>query len=138
MEFMQAGKFKDNAREAMADRNLQSALAQLKGGFIPRRQEAADRLPEFDALRDRARELKDHVLANLDFYLETFEENCRTAGGSVHWCATAEDARAAILGICREAGARTVTKGKSMVAEESHLNGFLERHGITPVETDLG
>ena len=138
MEFMQARKFKANAREAMADRNLQSALAQLKGGFIPRRQEAADRLPEFDALRDRARELKDHVLANLDFYLETFEENCRSAGGHVHWCATAEDARAAILGICREAGAKTVTKGKSMVAEEIHLNGFLERHGITPVETDLG
>ena len=35
-------------------------------------------------------------------------------------------------------GAKTVTKGKSMVAEEIGLNDFLEGNGITPVETDLG
>ena len=43
-----------------------------------------------------------------------------------------------MLGICRQAGAKTVTKGKSMVAEEIHLNQHLEANGITPVETDLG
>jgi L-lactate dehydrogenase complex protein LldF len=31
-----------------------------------------------------------------------------------------------------------VTKGKSMIAEEVDLNPFLEKNGITPVETDLG
>jgi L-lactate dehydrogenase complex protein LldF len=35
-------------------------------------------------------------------------------------------------------GARTVTKGKSMVTEEIGLNDFLEKHSVTPVETDLG
>ena len=34
--------------------------------------------------------------------------------------------------------ARTVTKGKSMISEELGINDHLERHGITPVETDLG
>ena len=43
-----------------------------------------------------------------------------------------------ILDICRGVGAKTVTKGKSMVAEEIGLNDFLEANGITPVETDLG
>ena len=43
-----------------------------------------------------------------------------------------------MLEICRKAGAKTVTKGKSMVSEEIGLNDHLERHGITPVETDLG
>ena len=43
-----------------------------------------------------------------------------------------------MLEICRAAGARTVTKGKSMIAEEIGLNDFLEANGITPVETDLG
>ena len=43
-----------------------------------------------------------------------------------------------ILSICRAAGARTVTKGKSMIAEEIGLNDHLEAGGIAPVETDLG
>jgi L-lactate dehydrogenase complex protein LldF len=60
------------------------------------------------------------------------------AGGRVHWCATADEARDAVLTICRTANARTVTKGKSMISEELGINDHLERHGITPVETDLG
>ena len=56
----------------------------------------------------------------------------------MHWCSDADEARAAVLEICREAGARTVTKGKSMIAEEIGINDHLEAHGITPVETDLG
>jgi L-lactate dehydrogenase complex protein LldF len=43
-----------------------------------------------------------------------------------------------VLEICRGAGARSVTKGKSMISEEIALNEFLEDNGITPVETDLG
>ena len=31
-----------------------------------------------------------------------------------------------------------MTKGKSMISEEIAINEHLERHGITPVETDLG
>ena len=62
----------------------------------------------------------------------------RAAGGKVHWCATADEARDAVLTICRAANARTVTKGKSMISEELGINDHLERHGITPVETDLG
>ena len=60
------------------------------------------------------------------------------SGGHVHWCATADEARDAVLAICRAANARTVTKGKSMISEELGINDHLERHGITPVETDLG
>ncbi len=43
-----------------------------------------------------------------------------------------------MLDICRSVGAKIVTKGKSMVAEEIALNEHLEANGITPVETDLG
>ena len=37
-----------------------------------------------------------------------------------------------------DAGARLVTKGKSMVSEEIGLNEFLEANKIRAVETDLG
>ena len=50
----------------------------------------------------------------------------------------AADARDIILELCRSAGAKLVTKGKSMVSEEIGLNAHLEAAGIEAVETDLG
>jgi L-lactate dehydrogenase complex protein LldF len=133
-----AHAFKENARRAVADPQLKRALHHVKAGFIHKRAKAAAKLPEFEALRDQARDIKDHTLAHLDLYLERYERKVTAAGGQVHWCPTAEDARRAVLEICRAAGARTVTKGKSMIAEEIALNEHLEANGITPVETDLG
>jgi len=129
--------FKANARAAIADPQLQGVLRQGLG-FVDRRQAAIDRLPEFDALRDSARDIKDHTLAHLDLYLEAYEERVRAAGGHVHHAVTPEEARGLILDICRKAGAKTVTKGKTMIAEEIGLNDFLEANGVVPVETDLG
>src|SRR5437762_8532818 len=130
--------FPANARAGLADPILQTALGLARTGFPLRRQQAIARLPEFEELREEGRAIKDHTLANLDFYLEFYEQNVTAAGGQVHWARTAEEARAAILDICRAAGAKIVTKGKSMVAEEIALNDHLEANGITPVETDLG
>ena len=131
-------EFKQNASRALGDPALQKALKNVERGFIGKRAKAVGKLPEFEALRDSARDIKDHVLANLDLYLEAYEAKVVEAGGKVHWALTAEDARAIVLDICRKAGARTVTKGKSMIAEEIGLNPWLEASGITPIETDLG
>lgn len=130
--------FKQNAREALADAQLQKALGNVRSGFIDKRLKAIDALPEFEALRDSARDIKNHALEHLDLYLEAYETKVKAAGGHVHWAETAADARAIMLDICRATGARTVTKGKSMISEEIGLNEFLEAEGITPVETDLG
>ena len=130
--------FKDNARAAVADPQLKRALVHVKEGFIGKRAKAAARLPEFEELRDAARDIKNHTLDHLDLYLERYEAKVTAAGGQVHWCATAEDARATVLDICRRVGAKTATKGKTMIAEEIALNEHLEANGITPVETDLG
>jgi L-lactate dehydrogenase complex protein LldF len=131
-------RFKANATAALADRDLQGALKFVEVNFIARRREAADKLPEFEELRDSARDIKDHTLAHLDLYLEAYEKRVTAQGGHVHYAVTAADARKIILDICRRLGARTVTKGKSMIAEEIGLNDFLEHNGIAPVETDLG
>src|SRR5690606_28027430 len=130
--------FKENARHALTDAQLQAALGNVRSGFIDKRQWAVDALPEFDQLRDSARAIKDHVLGHLDLYLEAYEEKVKKAGGYVHWAETAADARSIILDICRSVGARTVTKGKSMITEEIGLNDFLQKEGVRPVETDLG
>lgn len=131
-------QFKENAHDAMQDKDLRAALARVKEGFTTKRSEAADALPEFEDLRDQSRDIKDHVLENLDYYLEYFDDQVTKQGGHVHWCATPKDAREAVLKICRDADAKTVTKGKSMITEEIALNKFLESEGIEPIETDLG
>ena len=130
--------FEENARSALKDGKLQDALERLSHGFPEKRREAIARLPEFNALCDAARDIKDHVLENLDFYLERFEEKVIEAGGTVHWARDADEAQEIIVGLCREAGARTVTKSKSMIGEEIAINEHLEAAGITPVETDMG
>jgi L-lactate dehydrogenase complex protein LldF len=130
--------FKENARRALRDPQLQRALGHVGSGFVDRRRQAVAALPEFDLLRDSARDIKDHTLAHLDLYLEAYEEKVRGAGGEVHYAETAEEACAMVLAICRRVGARTAAKGKSMVAEEIGLNEHLAAHGIEPVETDLG
>jgi L-lactate dehydrogenase complex protein LldF len=130
--------FKENAHEALGNAGLQRALARSGPSFIARRAAAVAGLPEFEQLRDSARDIKNHTLANLDFYLEAYEAKVKEFGGIVHWCATADDARAAVLEICQKANARTVTKGKSMIGEELSINQHLEQHGIAPIETDLG
>ncbi len=130
--------FKENASRALGDKNLQAALGILKHNFAGRRGAAVARLPEFDQLREEGRAIKDHVLEHLDLYLEIFERNVTALGGQVHWAADAEEARAAVLAICQGAGAKTVSKGKSMIAEEIGVNDHLEKNGIVPIETDLG
>ena len=133
-----AHRFIENSERLLADHELQGMLAEMRAHVPEARQRAVDGLPEFEALRDRARAIKDHVIQHLDFYLERFEAKVVEAGGKVHWCADGAEARDTILAICRKAGARTVTKGKTMVGEEIAINPHLEAHGMVPVETDLG
>jgi L-lactate dehydrogenase complex protein LldF len=131
-------RFKENAKAALADPDLQNALKFVEVNFIARRREVADKLPEFEALRDAARDIKNHTLAHLDLYLEAYERKVTAAGGQVHYAVSADDAKSIVLDICRKLDARTVTKGKSMIGEEIAINDYLEANGITPVETDLG
>jgi L-lactate dehydrogenase complex protein LldF len=130
--------FKENAAQALSDPQLQRALSHVKTGFIGKRSDARAALPEFDALRAAAVEIKNHVLDHLDIYLEEYERQVISSGGHVHWARDAAEARSIVLELCREAGAKSVTKGKSMVSEEIGLNAALEASGIEPVETDLG
>jgi L-lactate dehydrogenase complex protein LldF len=135
---MKQAAFAESAAAALADEALQRALAEMPSGFAAARARAKERLPEFDALRRIGRDIKDHTLAHLDLYLEAFERNATRAGSEVHWAATADQACDIILRLCREAGARLVTKSKSMVSEEIGLGRRLEAAALEVVETDLG
>ncbi len=132
-----SSRFKDNVHDALTDARLQGALVHARN-FTGRRAAAADRLPEFERLRDSARAIKDHTLAHLDLYLEAYERKVTEGGGHVHYAEDAEAARRIVIELCRRVGAKSVTKGKSMISEEIGLNQALEAAGIEAVETDLG
>ena len=88
---------------------------------------------------DTARDIKNHTLAHLDFYLDAFEQRVEAAGGEVHWCPDGRRrTRRGAPNLPRRRTRSTVTKGKSMISEELGINEHLERNGIQPIETDLG
>ncbi len=91
-----------------------------------------------EAARNYAHSRKRDAISNLGHYLQQFEEKITARGATVIWAQDAEEARQAILSICREAACKTLVKSKSMVTEEIHLNDFLEKNGIESIETDLG
>jgi L-lactate dehydrogenase complex protein LldF len=103
-----------------------------------KRDRMAQSLPEWEALREAASQIKAHTIAHLAEYLEQFEANALRLGATVHWARDAAEHNEIVLGLLQRHGARRVVKSKSMLTEECHLNPFLERHGIEVVDTDLG
>ena len=131
-------KFRQLAGQALANKTLRAALDDVERIMPVIRNSALDQLENPEALFDQASASRDRTLAELDVYLEAFEQKVQQLGGHVHWAADGTEAREIIANICESVGARTVTKSKSMVTEEIELNAFLESRDMTVVETDLG
>lgn len=93
---------------------------------------------DWEDRRERGKQLREHVVENLDYYLERFSDNLETRGHGVHFASDAAEAREIVLGIVARAGARLLAKSKSMVSEEVGVNHHLAEHGIECLETDLG
>lgn len=134
---LKSENFTANADAAIADAGLQRRLRVLDN-FTLRRAAAFAQLADGEALRDRARAIKEETIANLDHYLVQLEQSVTGLGGQVHWARTGQEACQIILDIARRNHVRSVVKSKSMATEEIDLNAVLARAGIEAVETDLG
>ena len=132
------GSFRAQARLALADSHTQAALDVATTRLRENRIRAWEERDDIEDLRERGREARSRAIRDLPHYLDEFERACTARGGVVHRAADDAEARAAIVQICRAAGARLVAKSKSMVTEEIHLNEALEAEGMRVVETDLG
>lgn len=129
--------FDDRVDLALADPILKLAVERTAGTSEAKRRVAVAGFEHFQAARARAAAIKDHVIANLGHYLETFEANAIASGAQVHWARTADEACEIVLGICRAAGATSVARSKSMLGEEIGLPHALADAGIERIETDL-
>jgi L-lactate dehydrogenase complex protein LldF len=132
-----ASAFPDAARDLLANEQLRRNVRHATDVIRAKRTAVVAELPDWEDLRESARQIKSHVLRHLDSYLEAFERNCQRAGGHVHWALDADDANRLVIDIIRRHGQSEVIKVKTMTSDETQLNAALERAGITPYETDL-
>ena len=130
--------FYDRVEEALHDDQLRRAVEATTTRFVEGRIRLMSALPEAEALRDHARRIRAHTLANLDRYLAQFAQAIEQQGGRVFWAATAQEASRYVAELAQARGVKTVVKSKSMVSEELEINHVLEAEGIRVVETDLG
>ncbi len=103
-----------------------------------RRDMRAHQVPEWEALREMASQIKDNVLSNLHEYLQQFEKNAIANGITVHWADNADEHNRIIYDILHAKGIDQMVKSKSMLTEECGLNDYLKTKGIDVVDSDLG
>jgi len=128
----------ERSHAALENSVLQGALKAATTTFIERRRDAITSVADWEALRQRARQVKEHTINNLDYYLEQVVEKVEALGGKVFWARTGDDVSRYIIELARARGVKSVVKSKSMATEEIELNHALEAAGVRPVETDLG
>ncbi len=129
--------FQDAAKLSLADSQLRYNMAKATTTIRAKRLRAVGELPDWEALREAGRAIKDRTLRHLDKYLIQFEESVTRVGGRVHWAADGEEANRIVAGIVKAKGAGEVVKIKSLTTDEIGLNDALAREGIKAHETDL-
>jgi len=130
--------FRDKASQTISDEQIQQSLEHVYTGFFKGRLAAASETDNWEALRSKGKAIKDHTIANLDYYLDLLATNVEKAGGKIHFASDAAEARKLIIGLAKNCEVKTVIKSKSMVSEEMGLAEAMNDAGFETVETDLG
>ena len=129
--------FEESAKESLSDSQLRRNLGKATQTIRHKRAIAVEEMPDWEALREAGRAIKERVVRHLDEYLLQLEESVMRAGGQVHWARGAEEANRTISGIVKDKGVEEVVKVKSIATDETKLNEHLEKEGIKAFETDL-
>jgi L-lactate dehydrogenase complex protein LldF len=129
--------FEESAKESLSDSQLRRNLGKATQTIRHKRAVAVEEMPDWEALREAGRAIKERVVRHLDEYLLQLEESVMRAGGQVHWARDAEEANRTISGIVKDKGVEEVVKVKSIATDETKLNEHLEKEGIKAFETDL-
>jgi L-lactate dehydrogenase complex protein LldF len=129
--------FESAAKPLLQNTQLRHNVRHATDVIRAKRAAVVDEMPDWEALREAGRRIKEHTLRHLDVYLQQFEEKCTAAGGKVHWARDADEASRITLDIIKSHGEKEVIKVKTMTSDEIRLNRALEAAGITPYETDL-
>ena len=130
-------EFRESINKALHNANLTSALGRFSEAYRISRMKAYEGI-DFEVLRTRIAELKSYAASHLDVLSELFAKNAEAKGAKVFRTNSTEKVREYILKVAQENDVKSIVKSKSMASEEIHLNPYLEQHGISVRETDLG
>ena len=131
-------KLKPRIKKNLADTFMRSAIGGAQDLINGKRQDRFAELGNFEKWRDLAADIREHVLDNLDYYLDQFVTNAEKAGASVYFAKNAVEANDIAVKLFKTKNAKKAVKSKSMVTEEIGLNEALEEIGVDVIETDLG
>ncbi|MBI5532598.1 MAG: LUD domain-containing protein [Deltaproteobacteria bacterium] len=134
---MSHGRMRDASREKLVDRSVGDKVHRATLRTLDKREHMVETIPDWEALRKRAREIRLEALDRHDELREELIGKLRERGVHVTVVQTVEDAQRTIASLVRQIGKR-VTKSKSMASEEILLNDALEAEGAQVTETDLG
>ncbi|MFO8032338.1 MAG: LUD domain-containing protein [Desulfohalobiaceae bacterium] len=81
---------------------------------------------------------KQQSLSRLEELYQEFRARAEEKGIKVHLAGNEQEANRIIADIARENDCQRLVKAKSMTAEETQLNEYLENQGLEVIETDLG
>ena len=132
-----AAAFPIAARTALGDTQMRKNVRHATEVIQAKRARVVAEMPDWQQLRESGKQIRQHTMEHLDYYLQEFEANCTRAGGVVHWARDAEEARRIVVELVKASGSDEVIKIKSMTTEEIQLNAALERAGVHAYETDL-
>jgi iron-sulfur cluster protein len=122
---------------ALENAFLRRAMDKFAVAYRESRENAFQDMDRERLIQDVA-ELKDRAIAQMDTLLTQFTEVAKSKGIHVHLARDAQHANEIIATIAAMSGARQVIKSKSMTAEETLLNHYLEAKNLEVTETDLG
>lgn len=130
--------FHDRVRKEVDNDVMRRAVAKAQDLIGANRQKMVEEMGHWEQWRERAEQIRQDVLSNLDAYLYQLSESVERNGGNVFFARTKEEATQYILQVAREKHAKKIIKAKSMVTEEIGLNHVLEDAGLEVIESDLG
>lgn len=130
--------FKTRVNDEINNEVMRRAVLKAQTVIGTNRQKMVDDLEGWEDWRELSKQIRNHVIANLDGYLYQLSEKVAQNGGHVFFAETAEEASEYIVKVAQSKNAKKIVKSKSMVTEEIGMNEALQHEGIEVIETDLG
>jgi iron-sulfur cluster protein len=129
--------YKQRIDTALGNEFLRGAMDRFALAYRESRKNAFAGM-DVDGLIAQVAEIKKNATEQNRQLVEQFKAKATSNGIQVHVAATAREANEIIAKIAETTGSKKIIKSKSMTAEETHLNPFLEKEGLEVTETDLG
>ena len=129
-------KISKNVQSALADQQLQRNLRHTFRKSVRLCDVAVSEIPNWEELRQYARNVKAHTLSRLAHYLEMLEQKISAQGGEVIWAETGQDAVQFIVDIAQTGTDSIDRNGLGRVRDSIGWRNALAHHCSGPSQVN--